>query len=582
MTDADLPASGPEAHLRVIANDRFLRFAWIIVGEQMIELGRGGTFGLGVAIHAACVLLAIGWFARFAKHATVRFAHARLLLLWWIPVAGTLLQQTREGVGVGVPVLFVEIVCVVLLVNSRSASGSLLLAMACEIALIGVDAPPLAGLYISVLSTAAIVGIAFQVTVRRSLVRAEVMRRAALESQRELEGRMEELKLTEVERKHLQERLFHAQRLQAIGTLAAGLAHDMNNVLGGISMSAETSLLDARTDEVTSLKRIIDASARGGGLTRDLLSYSQRGQYRKETVAVRTVLEEAIAIARGARDATTSYELIIEENCAFLGDRARLGQAIVNLCVNASDAMDGSGTVRVIVDSVNIDAAQAISKDVRAGGFVRISVQDTGHGIDAETSRRIFEPFFTTKAAGRGTGLGLAMVWGVTRAHGGTVTVVANAARGTTFEVLIPVATERQAGAATLQLTPARTILIVDDEPAVRATTQRMLARCGYESITAEDGAVALRLFDEHRGSIGLVILDMGMPVMGGRECFRQLRTRSDVPVFIATGYAVDEEIQELVQQGALLLEKPYSAADLRQHVGALVSIRSTASGSPT
>ncbi|CAN5562560.1 hypothetical protein BH11MYX1_BH11MYX1_43950 [soil metagenome] len=562
---------GIAAHLRLVAHDRFARFSWVVFAEQAIELGCGGTFGFVVAIRAALGLFVIAWLAKFGARETLRTAHARLLVLWWIPIAGTLLYQVSNGVETAVPALFVELVCLALLVHTGGAIASAVVAMACETTLIMVDASPSAALYISVLGMAALFGVVLQMTVRRSLVRAELARLEAMKAQLELEQRMRELGLREAEREHLQQRLFHAQRLQAVGTLAAGLSHDMNNVLASITMSAQTSILDAQTDEVTSLQRIIDAAARGGELTHNLLGYSERGHYRKDTVSARAVVEEAIELARDSRELVMSYELEIEsDDLCFVGDRVRIGQAIVNLCANATDAMEGRGTIRVVVDSVNLDANQARADEVQAGRFVRISVRDNGSGITEETRGRIFEPFFTTKAAGRGTGLGLAMVWGVTRGHGGTVKVESRLGAGTTFGLLLPqsAANDRPLRALTPVPMEAKMVMIVDDEQAIRETTQRMLSRCGYRSITAEHGAAALRLFEQHGDDIGLVILDMGMPVMGGAECFRELRVRSEVPIIIATGYAIDGEIQELVRQGAMLLEKPYSAAALRAHVG--------------
>jgi CheY-like chemotaxis protein len=229
----------------------------------------------------------------------------------------------------------------------------------------------------------------------------------------------------------------------------------------------------------------------------------------------------------------------------------------VNLAVNAADAMDGSGTLAIVGDVV--------------GERARLRVTDTGKGMDEATRRRVFEPFFTTKELGRGSGLGLSTVWGIVQAHGGTIDVESAPGRGTTFTVWLPIvdgAPKPAPKRATARpVSAVRRVLVVDDEVAVRTSTQRLLERIGIEVAVAVDGNDALRIYDAEAGAFDAIVLDMGMPGMGGAECFRHLRERGDVPVLIATGYADDRAVQALVEAGAALIEKPYGAEDLRRQV---------------
>ena len=248
---------------------------------------------------------------------------------------------------------------------------------------------------------------------------------------------------------------------------------------------------------------------------------------------------------------------------------------LVNLGLNAADAMAGAGTLVIAGDVVELDDAHAGALCIVAGSYARLRVTDTGVGMDEPTRSRVFEPFFTTKPIGKGTGLGLSLVWGAVQGHDGAVTIDSKPGEGSTFSVYLPVSdaepTEPPTAWGSGRIRRRGTVLIADDEPAVRASIVRMLGRIGLTVLDAPDGAEALRLFDEHRRVIGLVILDMGMPVMDGASCFHELRRRSQVPVLIATGYAVDEDAQKLVAAGARLLEKPFSLEALSREIETLM-----------
>jgi CheY-like chemotaxis protein len=226
---------------------------------------------------------------------------------------------------------------------------------------------------------------------------------------------------------------------------------------------------------------------------------------------------------------------------------------------------------------VTLEGDAAVALSLGPERYARLQVTDTGIGMDETTRRRVFEPFFTTKAAGQGTGLGLSTVWGIVQSHLGAVSVESTPGVGSTFTVHLPVtaatAPARSAPALVKSMKVQRVglVLIADDEPAVRAGTARIVERMGLSAIQACNGEEALALYRKQDAAIDLVILDMGMPVMGGAECFRKLRQASQVPVLIATGYAVDADVQEMVARGAALIEKPFPSNDLVKQVASIL-----------
>ena len=389
----------------------------------------------------------------------------------------------------------------------------------------------------------------------------------------EVDALKRELARVTEERDRLQNQLLHPHRMEVAGTLAAGLAHDMNNVLAAISSIAEVLLDEPREPEVRNdLEQIVAQAERGAALTRSLLAFSRKGQYRRAIGSVDEIVRNVVALL-----GHTLPKLVIVRDqlgCGAAcvdGDAVQLGQVLINLCLNAADAMAGKGTLILTSQVVELDPAAAGALGVAPAKYAQVAVRDDGCGMDEDTRRRAFEPFFTTKPQGKGTGLGLALVWGVVSAHDGAVAIESKLQVGTTVSIYLPISTAAPARApAPVQaraLPTDTTILVVDDEPAVRSGTTRILERLGYSVLGASDGAEALRVFEAHENAIGLVVLDMKMPVMDGAECFRRLRKQSAVPVLLATGYAIDEDVQKLVAHGAALIEKPFSASSLTVEV---------------
>ena len=371
---------------------------------------------------------------------------------------------------------------------------------------------------------------------------------------------------TETEMKYQQ-----AQKMQAVGTLAGGVAHDMNNVLAVIM--AQTSLLkddvgkdDPRRKEYDDM---LSACRRGRDMIANLLGYARRGKYVKEPVLVNEMLHEVMGILE--RTISRKVDVVLEEapvEVAVEGDRGQLSTAVINLCINAVDAMEGDGKLYVSCSGVLLsDDDLAGVESLSAGRYVELRVIDTGKGMAEEELNRVFEPFYTTKPKGMGAGLGLSMVYGTVQNHGGRVLVDSREGEGTTFTIHLPAL---EAGLTPVLLHSTRItgisglgtewVMVVDDEELIRKVASRMLDGLGYEVITAKNGREAVELFEPRREEISLVILDLRMPVMDGEETFKALREiEPTLPILISTGETDDQVANELMELGAAgMLPKPF------------------------
>jgi signal transduction histidine kinase/CheY-like chemotaxis protein len=504
-----------------------------------------------------------------------RWGHALCSVMWCAPVIATLFGQwNAPGPGLLYAVLVpLEMVAAAVLLDTRWVVGLLLGIQVFWIPLSLRANAHDAAICLMTELTALVFAVVMQIIMRRAL-----LLHATTAS---------ELKVQLAERLRLEGQLFHAQRMEAIGTLAAGLAHDMNNVLASITSFA--SLLDGEVESSSGradLEQIVAQSLRGAELTRGLLAFSRHGKYRKQALRIDDVVLEVLPILE--RTLPRSIAIRHQLSGATMGvegDPIRLGQVLMNLSLNAAHAMDGKGTLVIAASLVTLDDAAGTVLGLAPGRYARFQVTDSGVGMDDATRRRVFEPFFTTKPSGQGTGLGLSTVWGIIQSHHGAVAVESSPGKGSTFSCYLPVTTTTTAMRPVpvpvpvpvpmddRSVVPQRVggVLIVDDEPAVRAGTARIVERMGVSAMQACNGEAALELYRQHGQAIDLVILDMGMPVMGGAECFRKLRELSQVPVLISTGYAVDADVQEMVARGAALIEKPFRSSDLVKQVARLL-----------
>jgi PAS domain S-box-containing protein len=380
-------------------------------------------------------------------------------------------------------------------------------------------------------------------------------------------------KQAESELRERDDQLRQSQRMEAIGTLAGGVAHDFNNILTAIL--GYTGLLKRMVPQVEGVHKAADvmekAAKRGAVLTQQLLGFARKGKNESAAVDLAVIVEEVI----GLLQRTIDKNIVIHRNCVpgsavVIGDPGQLHQVIVNLAVNARDAMPEGGELTLATSIVELDMEESRRRPgANPGSYVRLSVEDTGCGISEEVRERIFEPFFTTKELGKGTGMGLAMVYGIVRNHGGTIGVKSEVGRGTTIEIHLPhasgvVATE--APSRTGRAVPGTgRILVVDDEDGVREVAADLLSSLGYQVTTAADGAAAVNRYRESGDEIDVVLLDLAMPGMGGRECFLALKELDrDVKAVLCTGYGFNVAAQQLLDEGMLaIVAKPYALEQL-------------------
>jgi signal transduction histidine kinase/CheY-like chemotaxis protein len=560
--------------LEHLAFDRLRIFLPVIIIGIIVGLIASGPAGIAVPpmmavmnVSLACVGVLLFVLLR-ARKIPPRLAHATGAFVWLLPPINTLSSYAITGEPALVLPLMIEIAGAALLVDTRWT-----VAVSLPVVALGIPLSIQAGsepIYPLSLVGLWIVAMIMQLWLRRWTIRAETNR---LDLMRELEER----KVAQAEAEKLRDQFVHAQRMDAVGTLAAGLAHDMNNILGGILAFAEVLHSEAKDKDVKAdLQRIRTEAERGAALTRSLLAFSRRGQYRKRSILLHSILDDMSPLL----SRTLGKHVVIERTdgppTIIEGDSAQLGQVLLNLCLNAADAMNGRGIVKIYTNE--IDLAPDEVQGVPSGRYGMLSIVDTGTGIDAETQKRIFEPFFTTKPIGKGTGLGLAMVIGAVQAHGGGITVESEVGRGTTMTIYLPAAETIPALPASEPIVKPRSkglVLVVDDEPIVRTATARLVETLGLDTATAADGEEAVALYKERQSEVVLVLLDMVMPKMPGPECYRALRKLGSTPVLLVTGFAADGAAQDLLDTGADgFLEKPFTREQLATEIDRLLGRR--------
>ncbi|MBN1307744.1 MAG: response regulator [Chitinispirillaceae bacterium] len=384
-------------------------------------------------------------------------------------------------------------------------------------------------------------------------------------------------KTAERDKKRLEEQFRVVYKMEAIGQLAGGIAHDYNNILGAISGYAD--LIRNRYTEDDRLKKyanmILSAAKRASELTKKLLIFARKNKLNMVEFDAHEALVEIIDLLNHTLDKTIT---IIYTNGAvpsfIYGDVIQFQNAIMNLALNSRDAMPDGGTLTFRSATVDVDRSFAHRKDftVAPGKYLTVTVADTGCGMDQETLAHLFEPFFTTKDIGQGTGLGLASVYGTMKSHNGFIDVQSTVNKGTVITLYFPLV-EQTAPASVhqplLHYSGKGHILLVDDEGFLCDAVREMLTWLGHSVTTSSNGEEALSLFSTEPDGFDLIILDMKMPGMSGFECFRQMkRIKPDVKALISTGYSIEEEQQAMVKEGIIgIIKKPYVSAQLAQAV---------------
>ena len=390
----------------------------------------------------------------------------------------------------------------------------------------------------------------------------------------DLRQEIEERKRAEKERANLEDMLIQAQKMEAIGTLGGGIAHDFNNLLMGIRGHASLMLADMDAnhplhDNLISIEQYVQA---GAELTSQLLAFAMRGKYEVKTIDLNElIIKNAQMFARtnkGIRISTQYQDNIWPVDV----DQGQIDQVLLNLFVNAAQAMSNSGNLYIRTKNVMLDADYVQKFNVKPGNYIRTSVQDTGVGMDESTIAKIFDPFFTTKEMGRGTGLGLASAYGILRNHGGFIAIASKINEGSTFDFYLPASFKEVVKDKSFEKTllkGSETILLVDDEDMIIDVTSRMLKKLGYKFLIAQSGQEALELFAAEKNHIDLVILDMIMPGMGGKDTYEALKKiNPDVKILLSSGYSISGEAMELINRGCNgYIQKPFSYTQLSQRM---------------
>jgi two-component system NtrC family sensor kinase len=384
---------------------------------------------------------------------------------------------------------------------------------------------------------------------------------------------IQQRKETEKERGRLQEKLFQAQKTEALGTLAGGIAHDFNNLLGVIlGFASIVRLRLAPSDPLLEFVKMIEQSAeRGADLTRRLLGLARQGKCESTLIRVGEILGRVVKIVTSTFDRRIQVQTRSESGPLWVdANPGQLEQAILNLCINARDAMPEGGVLALESSRVTLGEGDS-SRPSRClpGNYARITVRDTGVGIAPQLLGRIFDPFFTTKEASRGSGLGLSMVYGMASSAGGFVQVQSEVGLGSVFSIHLPLKVppveRRVAVGSSVLEAGSGTVLVVDDEPMVLAFVEEGLKKLGYQVLTAVDGRGAIEVYSSRSHQIDMVLLDMVMPGITGLEACRRLRQiNPNAKVILSSGYSSGEVVREAHLAGAVgFIGKPYSLEEL-------------------
>jgi two-component system, cell cycle sensor histidine kinase and response regulator CckA len=375
------------------------------------------------------------------------------------------------------------------------------------------------------------------------------------------------------EQKRTEEQLFRAQRMESIGTLAGGIAHDLNNILSPIMMAVDMLQLNAsETDRSRWLSIVKESAERGADLVRQVLTFARGVTGDHIPVQLKHLIKDLVRVLSETLPKSISVKYDIDPDLAtILADPTQIHQVLMNICINARDAMAAGGTITITATNVRIDENYArMNIDAEEGSYVLVTVTDTGVGMSADVAGRIFDPFFTTKEVGKGTGLGLATTMTIVKSHRGFINVYSEPNKGTRFSFYLPSADvehEKGADAATdpMPRGNGELILIVDDEENIRGIAEATLTSFGYRTLTAVDGTDALAVFAQNRDEIALVLTDMAMPYMDGHALLRALKKMDPgIKTIAMSGLIREETTAELKNLKVnAFLSKPYSAETL-------------------
>jgi two-component system cell cycle sensor histidine kinase/response regulator CckA len=383
------------------------------------------------------------------------------------------------------------------------------------------------------------------------------------------------------DRRQLEQQFYRAQRLDSIGTLAGGIAHDLNNILAPI-MLGMGMLRDRLTDEDSReiLETISSSAQRGAEMVSQVLSFARGQEVKRSEIRPVDLIVDVVRIARDTLP--KNIEIVTDVDAglpAIYGDATQCHQVLLNLCVNARDAMPNGGTLKLSARPGTVPPHLETPGDAAAGNYIVFHVEDSGVGIPAQLLDKIFDPFFTTKEAGKGTGLGLSTSLTIVRNHGGHIRVDSEPDSGTRFDVYLPIAPAPSVASTTARVGSAprgdgQTVLVVDDEESVRRVLRATLERAGYKVLQAANGREALTIYNTSGATIDAVIIDMTMPVLGGMPTMRELvKMNPDVRIIAASGIHENEKVAKSIgRQVKQFLAKPFTSEVLLKAVGGAVA----------
>ncbi len=391
-----------------------------------------------------------------------------------------------------------------------------------------------------------------------------------------------ERKKTEEEKHKLETQLQQAQKMESIGTLAGGIAHDFNNILMGIQGNASLMLLkiDSEHPNHEKIKNIEKYVQNGTALTKQLLGFARRGKYLIKATDLNEIIDKSSSLFARTKKEIRIHTDLYEDLWSAEVDRGQIDQVLLNLYVNAWQAMSNGGDLYLQTENVILDRSYVKPYKVEPGRYAKISVSDTGAGIDKKTQERIFEPFFTTKEMGRGTGLGLASVYGIIKSHGGYINVYSEKERGTVFTIYLPASAKEvlidEEDSPARPIKGTGTILLIDDEKMILDVGLELLEELGYTVLSVMSGQEAIDVFQKDQDNIDLVIMDMIMPGMGGGETFDRLKEiNPEVKVLLSSGYSINGQATKIIRRGCDgFIQKPFNMNQLAEKIQKILTGR--------
>ncbi len=376
------------------------------------------------------------------------------------------------------------------------------------------------------------------------------------------------------ERKHLETQLQQARKMEAIGTLAGGIAHDFNNLLMGILGSTSLMLFNIESNHphYEGLKNIEQHVQSGADLTKQLLGFARGGRYEVKSIDLNKLIKKTSEMFGRTKKEIRIYTKYQKNIWPVEADQSQIEQVILNLYVNAWQAMPGGGDLYLQSENVSLDEGHVKPLSIEPGRYVKLSITDTGAGMDEATKQRIFDPFFTTKEMGRGTGLGLASVYGIIKNHGGIIDVNSRKGEGATFTIYMPASDKEiveEKGVSNETLKGTETVLLVDDEDRIVDIGKKILKIMGYKVLVARSGKEAIELYKKNQVRIDIVVLDMIMPEIGGGEAYDRLKEiNPHVRVLLSSGYSINGEATEILERGCNgFVQKPFSMKELSRRI---------------